>query len=127
MVAFCVRPPLAAVALFVTLGGCGTGYQVENAIGLPPQALADEVYLRRSPATLNRNAERRYSQRSLAGAPDRPVVRRMAIERDEKKIVTTGERYSERTDDNKSFQQWLEDQRAEEARVNSNLNICRGC
>ena len=132
MVAFRVRRPVAALALFMTLGGCGTSYQVGNAIDLPPQALADEVHLRRSPATLNGNADRRYSQRFPAGEINRHVVNRhvvrpMTIERTETKLVTTGQRNSERADDGKSFKPWLDNQRSEEVRINSNLTICKGC
>jgi hypothetical protein len=133
---------LAAAALAAALGGCistGGGYQVENATGqpIPQHALADEVYLDGTGPTARRLAqpspnvvERRYAEPTPAGAPTRAVVRTRptAIERPDNVSSTTGSRNSAQNDANKAFSdQWWENERRQDARIKSMMNICRGC
>jgi hypothetical protein len=132
---------LAAAAFAVTLGGCVTGssHHVENATGqpIPQNALADEVYLdgtgpsaRRLAATPHTSAERLYAEPIPAGAPSRAIVRSRptAIERADSISSTTGTRNPAQNDANKPFsEQWWENERREDARIKSKMNICRGC
>jgi hypothetical protein len=133
---------LAAAALAAALGGCvstGGSYQVENATGqpIPQHALADEVYLDGTGPTARRMAqpsphvvERRHAEPMPAGAPARAVARSRptAIERPDSVSSTTGARNSTQNDANKPFSEtWWENERRQDARIKSMMNICRGC
>ena len=87
-------------------------------------------YARRLAATPHTSAERLYAEPIPAGAPTRAIVRSRptAIERADSMSSTTGTRNPAQNDANKPFsEQWWENERREDARIKSKMNICRGC
>ncbi len=126
----------AAFPLVIALGGCtGTAgvYRVENASGqpIPPHALADDVFLdgtgpsARMLARTSRHGNRRHAKPQHSFSATR-TVGAAPFDRAENVIGTTGARSSS-TQDAKSFQEWVEDEKRQDARMRTIMNICRGC
>lgn len=142
----------AGVALAVTtvaaaLGGCagGANYYVQDTppsqpyagSPLPRQALADEVYLDGTGITARRaTGAADYSVETVqvappSGGPSHAVARSRptAIPRNEEiSASTTGSRNSTTSETNKPFTtEWMAKEKAEDDRLRSRMNICRGC
>jgi hypothetical protein len=137
---------LAAAALATSLGGCAGGanyYAGQPGPNHPfsNNALADEVFLDGTgPSSRQAGRTIRYQAETPApGAPSRAVAnsRPLAIEREARSDAvsgTTGARSQSRSqsqgqsDPNKPFSDaWWERERAEDAKLQSRMNICRGC
>jgi hypothetical protein len=137
---------LAAATLAVALSGCGSvgTHYVENATGqpIPSHALADEVFLDGTGPTARRLArmqspviaERRYAEPE-SSVPTRAITRSRptAIERADNVFNTTGSvpgttgsrNAAAQSDTAKSFNEWLEEERRQDIRLRSIMNICR--
>jgi hypothetical protein len=136
--------PLAAAALATSLatnlGGCAGGanyYAGQPGPGHPfsNNALSEEVFLDGTgPSARQAGRTIRYQAEAPASAaPSRAVAssRPLAIEREARSDVvsgTTGARSQGQNDPNKPFSDaWWERDRAADARLQSRMNICRGC
>lgn len=126
---------MAIVAFVFALTGCaGTegAYHVHNATGqpIPNHALADEFFLDGTGPTGRKLAPNgstvRYVPPALPATPMRRVARSQPAASEPADITssTTGVRSSVQGD-TRTFNEWLEDERREDARMRSIMDICR--
>ena len=140
---------LAVATMAAALGGCagGANQYVQDSPPsqpypgrpLPHQALADEVYLdgtgvsaRRMAGAPDTSVETVRVTPPSADGPQHAVVRSRptAIPRADNisASTTTGSRNSTTTDANKPYTtEWLAKEKADDERLRSRMNICRGC
>lgn len=128
------RSLIVAVLSLLIAGCAGTQgvHYIENATGqpFPRHALADEVFLDGTGPTarrlaLNRPAAR-YAKPLPTGKPTRAIGRPQSTEVGATDVTssTTGSRSSV-TGGAKTFNEWLDDERRQDARMRAIMDICR--